>query len=559
MFTLFTVSTLSFANTPVDYKLSSVVTTTPVIADQYALNLSTFVGAIGGYSQSVQVDADGNIIVVGLTGGSLVTKNAFATTYGGGSWDVFVTKIAPNGTLLFSTFLGGNGLDEVGSVTTDSSGSIYIVGSTESSNFPILNAFNGTYDGVNGDAFLTKLSPSGNLLFSTYFGGNGLEYGNAVSVDATGNVYIAGITQSGNLPVKNAWNTTYGGGDDSFVAKFNSTGQLQYSTYVGGSTDDDTYAMAVNATGTVFITGDTISSNYPVINGYQTVYQASNDMAFVSEFNATGSLVYSTLFGGTSATEAYGISVDSNGNYAFVGDTNSNDLPTLNAFNSTFNANAHYEAFVTIFNASNKLISSTYVGGNTGDTKAYGVASDDNGSVYVTGTTYANDFPVLNAINSTLHGSDDVFVTKFNKTGSLLFSSFLGGTADDFGQGIATDPYQNIYVAGDSLSTDFTLVNAFNSTTQTGNDNAFVSKLVSPQVPQPILTSATPTTTSSNGTTSSSSSSSSTSVAASNTGQNSSSILIPTTTTISTPSFTIMYVLIGLGMVGIVVRLRRRE
>jgi len=413
--------------------------------------------------------------------------------------------------LSYSTYLGGSGGDSGNGIAVDASGDAYITGWTQSTNFPTTS---GGYSGTE-DAFVTELDPAGNaILYSTYLGGSG---GNSeafgIAVDASSDAYVTGWTNSASFPTTSgAYQGQFVGSQDAFVTKLNATGaSLVYSTYLGGSTGGDYgTGIAVDASGDAYVAGVTGSDNFPTTaNAFQrTSYTGGYSNAFVSEINTsnagTASLVYSTYLGGTAAdpgysttidTEGQGIALDSSGNVYVTGKTASDTfVATAGAFQTTnpkypygpSGSVVSYSAFVTKINPSNagsaSLVYSTYLGGSYGgDDSGNGIAVDASGNAYVTGWTTASDFPTTaGALQPALAaGSNnyDAFVTELNSTGSaLVYSTFLGGTGNDFGNGIAVDASGESYVTGSTQSTNFPTANALQPANGGGGD-AFVAKL----------------------------------------------------------------------------------
>ncbi|HZT60121.1 MAG TPA: SBBP repeat-containing protein, partial [Pyrinomonadaceae bacterium] len=258
---------------------------------------------------------------------------------------------------------------------------------------------------------------------------------------------------------------------------------LAYSTYLGGSGSDAGLGIAVDSSGDAYVTGNTLSTNFPLANPVQNK-NAGGSLgmdAFVTKLNASGSaLIYSTYLGGNGDDQGNGIALDSSGNAYVAGNTASTDFPTVNAFQKNFGGGTS-DAFVTKLNASGSaLIYSTYLGGSGSQSETgNAIAVDSAGSAYVTGTTASTNFPLANAMQSTFGGVSDAYVTKFSASGStLIYSTYLGGSSEDDGNGIALDSSGNAYVAGDTASTNFPVTaNAFQKTSGGGGLDAFVTKL----------------------------------------------------------------------------------
>jgi hypothetical protein len=313
--------------------------------------------------------------------------------------------------------------------------------------------------------------------YSTYFGGSGSDQGTAVTADAEGNLYIAGITDSTNLPTMSAAQAGFGGGgQDAFVAKLDPPGaRLLYLTYLGGSGNDTATGLAVDAAGNAYITGFTTSTDFPTLNALQPNNRGRFN-GFVTKLGPAGSLVYSTYLGGTVNDSGSGIAVDSTGNAYVAGIATSPNFPTVNALQPNLSGAA--DVYVARLNAAgDQLTYSTFLGGSREDA-ATAVAVDPSGNLYVTGATLSSDLGIVNAAQSS-HGGGilDAFVMKLNPSGTgLVYSTYLGGGGGDRGFRIAADPSGNAYVVGDTFSTNFPTANALQQQAG-GSADAFVAKL----------------------------------------------------------------------------------
>lgn len=375
-------------------------------------------------------------------------------------------------TLVYSTYIGGVFSDRGWGITFDTAGNTYVTGMTESFDFPCLNQ----YEQFIGSwtPFVLKLDPNGNLLYSTCLGGSNNDEGTGIYVDSSGNAYVTGYTQSNDFPLVNPLQSQLNGYQDAFVAKLSPAGNaLLYSTYLGGSNADTAMAITLDDSGNVYLTGYTNSTDFPVMNPVQSNLTGIHS-AFVTKINPSGTaLIYSTYLGGSSCNHAVAIALDAAGNAYITGTTDSSDFPTVNAFQPT--PGGGLDAFICKLNPNGSaLVFSTYLGGSAND-MAYDLDVDSLGNVVVTGQTYSANFPVLNPLQIILKGSYDAFVAKFNSSGILLFSTFLGGSAQNWGNAIAVGPLGNIYIAGATSSIDFPLLNPLQAVITTNQFDTFVT------------------------------------------------------------------------------------
>jgi hypothetical protein len=346
--------------------------------------------------------------------------------------------------LVYSTYLGGTGLDYAYGLAVDGDGNAFITGGTRSSDFPTKDSPY-PYQGSD-DVFVTKINPAGTqMVYSAILGGEGSDIAYGIAVDGQGNAYITGTTYSYTFPEKQAI-LTRGGGRDAFVAKLNAAGNdLIYSTYLGGGSTDEGYAIAADAEGNAYVTGYTLSSyinRFPTKNPLKADNLTGGPDAFVTKINPDGSaLVYSTYLGGSSSDTGYGIVADDQGNAYITGETYSTDFPTKNPYQAQRGADTYKsDVFITKINVDGSdYLYSTYLGGSDDDI-GQAIALDREGYIYVTGYiddidgSGDTDFPIKNPLPFPFQAyGDTCFVTKFTPDGqALVYSTYLPG-----GRGIA--------------------------------------------------------------------------------------------------------------------------
>lgn len=381
--------------------------------------------------------------------------------------------------LSFATYLGGSLGEASGKIAVDTSGNIYLTGSTFSTNFPhqgqlppsVHSAYN---------FFITKLNPQGNsIVFSTFFGGGGSgavpessDVIRGIAVDSSSNIYLTGSTSSLDFPTTTgAFQVTHGPNadgvsfsDDAFITKLNSHGNgFIYSTFIGGSSSDSAGGIAVDADGNAYVAGSSFSLDFPTtVGAFQTVSHR-NDDAFVLKLNPEGSaLLYSTFLGGEDMDSASKIAIDDVGNAYVGGGTRSLDFPVTYAV--TPRLRYIDDAFVAKLSPNGSELIYSVCLGSSGEDTLRGLAIDAWGNAFITGITDGNLnprygqrlFPMRNAIQSVSGGDWEGFVTKINAAGTdLIYSTYLGGSWMDYCEDIAVDPMGNAYVAGYTLSRDF--------------------------------------------------------------------------------------------------------
>jgi hypothetical protein len=319
------------------------------------------------------------------------------------------------------------------------------------------------------------------LIYSTYIGGSSIEEGRGIAIDASGSAYITGTTYSTDYDITPGVFQTNGGSGNVFVTKLNSTGSgLTYSTYFGGSNNDNGRGISIDNSGNAYIIGYTNSTDYDITSGaFQTTNEGGSDV-FVTKLNNNGTaLLYSTYIGGSSGDYGHAITIDDSGNAYITGYTNSFNYDiTTGAFQTTYGGSD--EVFVTkLNNTGTGLIYSTYIGGSDIDI-GRSIAIDSSGNAYITGYTASTDYDITSgAFQTTKEGGRDVFVTKLNNNGTaLLYSTYIGGSSDEFGHAITIDDSGNAYINGETQSSNYDITaGAFQTTFGGGTLDVFVSKL----------------------------------------------------------------------------------
>jgi hypothetical protein len=379
------------------------------------LVFSTYLGGSGndrGYH--LALDNAGNCLIVGVTTSTnFPVQAAVQPKFGGGDRDGFIAKLSAHGSaLVYSTYLGGSGSDDLTDVAVDRDGNAYVAGDSASKDFPVATALQSENHG-DFDAVVAKLSPQGSLVYSTYLGGSGF-YDSAISiaVDGEGSALVTGYTSSADFPAVKPLQVANRGGYDAFIAKIHPRGtNLVFSTWLGGSKDDYGRSIALDGAGNIYVAGDTYSTNFPTVKPLQASHGGRRDV-FVAKIKSDGSdLVYSTFLGG-SGEELAALTVTPAGYACLTGVTSSTNYPTVNPLQSAFGGGT-WDAFVTVINPEgSRLLFSTYLGGS-GDDQGSTIVADKAGNVHIAGSTTSTNFPLTQAFQGSKHGSTpDAFVVK---------------------------------------------------------------------------------------------------------------------------------------------------
>jgi len=431
---------------------------------------------------SIDVDDNGNLYVVGYTTSPDFPVMNSGTYYDsvlvGGIYDLFIMKFTNSGVLLWSTYYGGSGDErspyEVPFITTDVYGNLFIVGETFSTDFPLQNAgtyFNSTFNGsLNyiSDAFILKFDSSGNRLWATYFGGDNQDRILSAATGPSGNLFITGFSNSAaDFPLQ-SWGAAYfdstfnGGTSDAFISEFTNAGNLTWSSYLGGSAEDHGISITTDASGNVFLTGESASTDFPLQNNgtYYDDTSGGTDVILV-KFDIAGNLVWSTYFGGSALfTNEWGLSIrtDKFNNVFVMGNTNSQDFPLLNAgtyFDSLIGF-ADKDMFISKFSNAGSLLWSSYFGGtgtvNTSwDFLVYdNLEIDTSGNVYISFNRGVDSVPTYDpGCGAYFNTAGRIALAEFSNTGTLLWGTYIGASSAEVRGPLAVDNAGNLFIAGE--------------------------------------------------------------------------------------------------------------
>jgi len=437
------------------------------------LHFSTFLGGRGlEFAGQVAFDPSGNIVVAGST----ESTDFPGTTGPPKRVDAFIGKLTPDGSrILWMKFLGGTGSEDTLGLAVDANGLIYVCGRTDSRDFPITaNAAQKNFAGGIYDGYVAKLSPEGEILYATYFGGNGGDAPDGIAVDGQGNFVIAGDTFSTDFPLLHSFQDANRGGSDLFITRFTADGQVVYSTLLGSSASDAGHGVAVDGQGNAWFIGAARKGDFPVVNALQPNYGGGVGDAVIVKVAPDGTILNSTYFGGSSGDFGDAIAVAPDGSVWILGRGDSPDMPQVNPIQGqggmvdTFVARLSSDAKTVLF--------STFLGGSRSDFPLDIVLTSD-GQPIVCGETTSEDFPLRRAVqNVNGGGSGDAFVTMLKRDGSgIVFSTYLGGAGFDVCSSLARDRENFVVFSGSTASPNFPLFNPMQSTFRNGDD--FVAKV----------------------------------------------------------------------------------
>lgn len=444
--------------------------------------------------------ASGGIYMAGITESSTgIASGGFQNTFGGNNgYDAFLVKLDSAGNRLWATYYGGDQDDRGTALAVDASGNVYMTGTTGSSGLAsggFQNVYGGGLLAANpGDAFLVKFNTLGVRIWATYYGGSNDEYANVngCAVDASGNVYMSGSTNStSGIATSNGAQSVYGGGaagtgnsglGDAFLVKFDSAGNRLWGTYYGGTGFESGYGCTVDATGNVFLTGGTLSlNNIASVGAFQNTFTGPSYSAFLVKFNANGARLWGTYYGNAFA-EGWSVTTDGTGNVYLAGRTSTTSNIASGGFQNTLGGSQ--DAFLAKFNASGVRLWGTYYGGSA-DEFGYRAFLDNSGNVYLCGQSLSTSGIASGGLQNANGGGFDAMLIKFGPAGNRIWGSYYGNTGFDAFTGGCVDALGNIYLGGYSSSTSGIALGGFQNTSG-GSTDAILVKLKEVCVPDSV-------------------------------------------------------------------------
>ena len=457
-------------------------------------DLSTFLGGSGeDRAHGMAVDTEGNTYLIGPIGSKdfPITENALFESPSG----IYLAKLNPLGTILFSTYIGvPGGINYAHDVTLDEQGNIYLVGNTTNSNFPTTEGafqmkMRGPEEGHHGDAFIMKIAPNGErIIYSTFLGGSGRDICGKIALDKKGYAYVLGCTSSTDFPVtENAFQRNFKGGEekptgrgDLFVAKLSPDGsRLEYCTYLGGS-EEETYSqrILVDCLGQAHLIATSLSNDFPTTpNAYSKTFSGRSDSrgmgdAVIVKLASDGSdLIYSSYLGGSGDERGTDIALDAEGNIWVCGDTNSTDFPTTSdTLSSTLTGG--FDGYLAGLDPQDgSLLFSSLIGGSGNDSMS-GIVEDSRGRMILYGSTESGDFLAPSkAEDPSILSPADLFIATINPESGLLETSVCFGGSNHQIPGPVVITNEHLTIAGNTTSEDFPLTKNAADKTYNGGSN----------------------------------------------------------------------------------------
>ena len=409
---------------------------------------ATYYGGNGAESAGTcATDAAGNVYQCGTTTSATgMASGGFQNTIGTGGnnlSDAYLVKFSSSGARLWATYYGGSQYESGRACATDVSGNVYLCGSTNSASGIASGGFqNALSNGV--DAFLVKFNGSGSRIWGTYYGGNGNDQGFSCATDGSGNIYMAGVTASGNGIASGGFQNSYGGMGvnlfgDAFLVKFNSSGGRQWGTYYGSGADEAGIACTTDASGNIYLAGQTTAASPAIAsNGHQITYGGNSYDAFLAKFNSAGNRLWGTLYGGNGMDIGFSCATDAGGNVFLAGITWSPAGIASGGFQNVLSGAPYADAFLAKFNGAGVRQWATYYGGANSET-GYSCATDNAGNIFLAGMTGSSTGIASGGLQNTLGGGYDAFLVKFNTSGNRIWGTYYGGPGDDYDAGFCAN------------------------------------------------------------------------------------------------------------------------
>ena len=428
------------------------------------------------YSVGCTTDGSGNMYMSGTTFSTNGIAAGGMQTTSGGDYDNFLVKFDAAGNRLWATYYGGSGNDQNNGCVTDPSGNVYMAGFTNSATAIASGGFQNIYGGGQ-DAFLVKFNTAGARVWGTYYGGSGLDgtfVNNCCATDAAGNVYLTGQTNSSANIASGGAQNVLGGGTDAFLVKFDGAGNRLWGTYYGSTGNENSYTCVTDGTN-VYITGSTTSASGIASGGFQNTFGGGTDAFFV-KFNAAGSRLWATYYGGSGDDFGSACHADASGSLYIAGYTNSTNNITAGGAQNTFAGGT--DAFLVKFDATGNRLWGTYYGGPGNERGFGGCVTDPAGNVYLSGwSTSTTGIAAGSGFQMSNAGSADAFITKFDAAGNVLWGTYYGGNDADQPYDCHMDASGTLYVAGYTASASGIATGTGFQTTYAGNSDAFLVKI----------------------------------------------------------------------------------
>lgn len=428
--------------------------------------------------RDMALDQNGYLYAIGTTSSmtGLATANAYQTSNHGGT-DVCLAKFHPDGQLIWATYLGST-YDDVGqAIDFDFQGNIVIVGLTFSdTNLSTLGVHQSVNNG-GGDAFVAKFTPNGGRIWFSYFGGDHFDFANDVSCDQNGNIIMTGWTQSStNIATNGVTRPNFSGNEDVYIAKFDIAGQLVWSTYYGDTEAERGLQVDTDSANNIFVGGWAQSANnFSTPNSHQPVYGGGTSDGFIIKLDDSGRVLWATYYGGDQNEYIDAMRVNNQGDIIVGGSSNSSSgMSTLNAYQSQ--KSGDFDIVLSKFSSNGIQDWGTYFGGSQYE-NIYGMTVSPSGDIKIIGFALSDNLSTSGAYQLMRNGNFDLIITTFSEAGTLIKSSYFGGQLADFGYGVAQDDNGNIYIAGSTNgSTNLATSNGAQPSFGGGNSDGLVAK-----------------------------------------------------------------------------------